>query len=80
MNEIKSQDADPYGERFHYFASSVAEWIADTDLEWIINHFKRAGFGFTILRIKLPAEAGYQIRNYKPVVPDEKIELVGIWE
>jgi len=80
MTKLQSQHEDAYGESFHYFASSFAEWMADPDLDKIINHFKKQGFPFTVIRVKLPPEAGYEIKNYKPVVDDDSIDLVGIWE
>ena len=52
----------------HYYASSVAEWHVDNDLEKLIKFFKSEDFPFTISFVPLPIDADYEIRNYAPDV------------
>lgn len=52
----------------HYFASSVAEWMVDTDLEKLVKRMKTGGFSFSVYKVPKPIEAHYKIRNYEPVV------------
>ena len=71
---------DAYGNSFHYFASSVAEWQTGTDLDKIIGVMKRSGFPFSVYRVDLPETAGYPVEGYRPKVPDEQLHHVGFWE
>jgi len=77
--KLKCVSVDAYDQPFHYFASSVGEWRTDRDLEGLISFFKKSGLDFTIMRVLLPAESSYGIRNFRPDLPDTKLELVGHW-
>jgi len=52
----------------HYYASSVAEWQVDNDLEKLIKFFKSEDFPFTIWFVPVPIDTDYKIENYGPVV------------
>jgi len=71
---------DRHGEPHHYFASSVAEWATDTDLESLLKRMKRESFPFAVYRVKLPETAGYKIESYRPVVDADKLTYVGFWD
>jgi hypothetical protein len=69
-----------YGEPFHYFASSLASWKIDTDLDKLIADMKRDGFPFNVYRVDLPGTATYKINHYQPQVAPERLHHVGFWE
>jgi hypothetical protein len=69
-----------YGQPFHYFASSAAQWLTGTDLDEILGKMKRDGYPFNVYRVDLPASATYKINYYRPQVAPERLHHVGFWE
>ena len=63
----------------HFFGSSVATWIADTDFSRIYDALVREGYMFTIWLVKQDVDAPYGIRSYAPDVPEEDLEYLGTW-
>jgi len=54
---------------YHYYASSVAEWRVDNDLEKLIKTMKKDRYGFIVWIVPANIEAHYQIQEYAPQVP-----------
>lgn len=53
---------------YHYFASSVGEWMVDSDLVKLLKDMKRGKMPFIVWLVPVPEEAPYQIRMYAPQV------------
>lgn len=53
---------------YHYFASSVASWATDTDLEGLRKGMQREGFPFVIWQVPGAEDIEYDIRGFKPQV------------
>ena len=67
-------------EDFHFFASNVYGYKHTNDLIDIVEYMKRQGHYFAIWRVNLPPKTSYEIRNYCPVVDDDKLEYMGAYE
>ena len=50
----------------HFFASSIAEWRAGTDLEKLIKAMKAGGLNFSLFYVPLPEDSAYKIANFMP--------------
>jgi len=66
-------------DNFHFFASSIAEWRVDTNLDDLLRFMKKDSFPFIVYRVELPSNAEYGIRNYTPDIDPEKLIEVGFW-
>jgi len=66
-------------ENFHFFASSVAEWRTEKNLDDLLRVMKKADFPFIVFRVELPANAGYGIRNFMPDIDPKKLIKIGFW-
>lgn len=74
-----TKPTDPSGQPHHWYATSIADWRVDDNLETLIARMKGLGFDFQIWRVSLPIDAEYRISNYAPEVPPEKLHFVGFW-
>ena len=55
--------------KFHFMATSVAEWKVDTDIRNIIQYMqKQKFFPYNIFYIPLDIEEPYEIEYYTPQV------------
>jgi hypothetical protein len=55
--------------KFHFMATSVAEWKVNTDLRQLIRSMQRSKFfPYKIFYIPLDIEAHYKIEYYTPQV------------
>jgi hypothetical protein len=61
----------------HFFASSVASWRTDADLDKLVAWMKKGGYPFNLWKVPLPAAASYSISNYAPVA--EGCTFIGFW-
>lgn len=52
----------------HFFASSVANWHIDADIERLIQHMKKDGYPFNLWYVPTDTNADYDIENYAPKV------------
>lgn len=71
----ESQGAAPTP--FHFFASSTAEWLTDTDLESLIRRMKKCDYPFNLFYVPADSKAAYDIRAYAPQVPGAV--FIGFW-
>ena len=65
-------------DKFHFFASSVAEWIATTnrrELPDLIEYMEKAGYAYTLWMVPGPWSMNYEIKHYTPQV--EGAQLLG---
>jgi hypothetical protein len=53
---------------YHYYASSVGEWMVDKDLVKLLKDMERGKLPFMVWLVPVPEEAHYQIRQYAPQV------------
>jgi len=63
-------------EEFHFFASSVAEWIATTnrrELPDLIEYMEKAGYAYTLWLVPGPWSMNYEIKHYTPQAIGAKI-------
>lgn len=63
---------------FHFFASSVAEWIATTnrrELPDLIEYMEKAGYAYTLWLVPGPWTMNYEIKHYAPQV--EGAQVIG---
>jgi hypothetical protein len=67
---MKFSSTNAYDEKHHFFASSVATWLARDDLDVIIKAMKREGYPFNIWMIQGDVDRPYGINNYAPQVDD----------
>ena len=74
------KNTDPKGQPHHWYASSIAEWKVDDDLDRLIAKMKKSGYDFDVFRISMPLDAEYGINYYVPQVPADKIVFVGFWQ
>lgn len=65
---------------FHFFAANVYGYKYSNDLIDVVDYMKRQGYYFAIWRVALPPETQYEIRNYCPVVDEDKLEYMGAYE
>lgn len=75
---MKQQFDRPAWNEHHFYASSVAEWRTNKDLELLIKRMKKDGYPFNLYYVPLPDDAPYKISNYVPLV--EGIKFLGYWE
>lgn len=68
---------DHKNEKFHFFASSIAEWRTHKNLEELIKIMKLQGFTFAIWYVPLHEREPYQIASYTPQV--EGRVFLGHW-
>ena len=56
---------DHKNERFHFFASSIAEWSVNKNIDDLIKHMVKAGFPFVVWYVPIPvtAETASECRN-----------------
>ena len=52
----------------HFFASSVAHWHIDADIERLIRHMKKDGYPFSLWYVPTDTNTAYDIANYAPKV------------
>ena len=64
------------GTPFHYFASSIATWKVDTDLQKLIKYMQSEGFTFNIFKVDLDIKAPYGISGYAPDLPKETSRFI----
>lgn len=60
-------------DQFHFYASSVAEWMTttpDLDLRKLLKLMDKDGYPYNLYFIPLPHDAAYQIKGYEPDIPD----------
>ena len=69
---------DHKNERFHFFASSIAEWQSNKDLDDLIQCMTRSGFPFAVWYVPTNVTAGYEIQSYTPQV--EGRVFLGHWD
>ena len=55
-------------ENTHYYASTLATWMVDNDLQRLIDRIETDGMPYFIWMVPLPISASYQIREYAPDV------------
>lgn len=55
-------------ENHHYFASNAFEWRTSSNLEELINTFKKQKVAFNLFYVPLPESAHYKINFYTPQV------------
>lgn len=56
---------------FHFFASSIAEWIVTTDtreLPDLIEHMEKSGYAYTLWLVPGHWDMHYEIKHYEPHV------------
>ena len=53
---------------FHFYASSVATWRTNENIEQLIKDMKREKYPFEVYYVPLPSDAEYQINWYVPQV------------
>ena len=68
---------DHKNERFHFFASSIAEWSVNKNIDDLIKHMKKAGFPFAVWYVPTHVTAEYEIHSYTPDV--EGRVFLGHW-
>jgi hypothetical protein len=66
------------GTPHHFFASSVAEWRTNTDMEKLIADMRAVGYVFNLFYVPVPADAPYKISMYTPQV--EGTIMLGFFE
>jgi hypothetical protein len=54
--------------KFHFYASSVATWRTNQNVEELIKDMKAEKFPFRVWFVPLPDDAEYNIRMYEPDV------------
>jgi hypothetical protein len=67
--------------QFHFFASSLAEWIATTnrrELPDLIEYMEKTGYAYTLWLVPGPWSMNYEIKHYTPQV--EGVQLLGHFE
>ena len=52
----------------HFFASSVANWHVDSDIERLIRHMKRDKYPFSLWYVPTDINETYDIETYVPKV------------
>lgn len=52
---------------FHFYASSVACWKTDTNVDALLAYMKKDRLPFTVWYVPLPSDAGYKISMYAPM-------------
>ena len=58
-------------DQFHFYASSVADWVTtnDTrDLRALLKIMDKFGYSYNLFFVPLPFNAAYEINGYKPRV------------
>ena len=69
---------DHKNERFHFFASSIAEWSVNKNIDDLIKHMVKAGFPFAVWYVPTHVTAEYEIHSYTPDV--EGRVFLGHWD
>lgn len=69
---------DHKNERFHFFASSIAEWSVNKNIDDLIKHMVKAGFPFAVWYVPTNVTAEYGIQGYTPQV--EGRVFLGHWD
>ena len=64
--------------QYHFFASSIAEWRVDTDVEKLIKFMKAGGFSFTLFFVPVDPKEKYKINAHIPEV--EGAEFLGVYK
>ena len=65
----------------HFFASSVATWVATTPertLGDLIKHMEKEGYPFNLFYVPQPWDSNYEIKMYQPQV--EGTQWLGYFE
>lgn len=70
----------PTGKPHHWYATSIAEWAVDDNLDRLIAKMKRAGYDFNVFRVEQPLDASYKIESYTPQVAPGELHFVGFWQ
>jgi hypothetical protein len=63
-------------DKFHFFASSVADWIVTSDtreLPDIIEFMDKSGYAYTLWMVPGDWETNYRIEHYAPQVEGAQI-------
>lgn len=68
------------GEPIHYYASSIADWAVDTDLDALISRMKGFGYSFNLYRVNGPSDRDYMISNYVPDLPSNEVIWIAFFE
>lgn len=53
---------------FHFYATSAAEWLVDTDIRAIMRAMDRSGLEYGVWFVPADIKAEYEISQYRPVV------------
>ena len=69
LNKIFDPDSE-YKLNFHFYASSVATWRTNQNVEELIKDMKAEGYPFRLWYVPLPDDAEYDIQWYAPKVED----------
>jgi len=64
----KAKTKDATKQEFHFYASSVCEWMTNADLSKLMKDMDRNGYDYNLFYIPLPATAPYKISMYAPQV------------
>ncbi len=67
---MKISTVNAYDEQHHFFASSMATWLARDDLDEIIAAMKREGYPFNVWLVQGDVSRPYGISNYAPQADD----------
>lgn len=67
---LKISTVNAYDDKHHFFASSIATWLANDDLDEITKAMKREGYPFNLWLIQGAVDRPYGINNYAPQVDD----------
>lgn len=54
--------------KFHFYASSIAEWRVDVDLKKLVKFMENEPYAYNLFYIPLPVESPYEIKYYAPQV------------
>ena len=69
---MNTETQKPDHEKFHFYASSAAEWMTTTptrDLRQLLRYMDKQGYGYNLFLVPLPWNAEYKIGSYTPLVP-----------
>ena len=63
-----STKPQPQPQPYHFYASSIAEWKCEENIETLFKFMKKEKLPFAVWYIPLPLESTYSIQEYAPVV------------
>ncbi len=55
-------------EKFHFYATSVAEFHVDADLKRLLKFMDKQGFEYSLWYVPADINSNYEIEGYKPKV------------